>query len=298
MDTLFLFLALWLAANLLHAAWVHGRRLTWERRIRRSSDGLLADAAAFSVGEGPVALLLIHGFADTPRVWARMAERLAATGAFRCRALRLPGSALPWPRAKRQSLAQWRQAVDEEIDRLRADSGAVWLVGHSLGGALALDAALRRASSVSGVAVLAPLIEVSRRRSPLLSARTWFRLASVALCLSPAFESCFSADGVAVDDPSFTYTRDRFIPFCVYRGLFELIAANRGAAPRLRCPLFAAVSESDAVVDSHAARRWLEASPPPKRLRMLADVGHVLPLETGWQSLADDLADFIRRQPE
>ena len=162
-----------------------------------------------------------------------------------------------------------------------------------MGAALALDAALRRPATTAGVAALAPLIEVSNRRSPLLPPAVWFRLATIALCLSPNFESCFSSEGVAVDDPSFTYTRDRFIPFSVYRGLFELIRSNRKRAEQLACPLFAATAEYDKVVDSPAALRWFSACRSPIRLRSLAQIGHVIPLEIGWQLLTDDLAGFI-----
>jgi alpha-beta hydrolase superfamily lysophospholipase len=292
----FIFLA-WLGINALHASWVETRRFFWEKRVTRDVNGLLPDAAAFTVGSGPVALLLIHGFADTPRIWKRMAERLAATGTFTCRALRLPGSAEPAPQAKRQSLEHWRQAVDEEIDALRAAHASVWVVGHSMGAALALDAALRTPDKLGGVATFAPLIEVSRRRSPLLPPGVWFRIARVALGLSPTFESCFSADGVAVDDPTVTYTRDRFIPFSVYVGLFQLIRSNRSQAPRLTRPVFAVAAERDSVIDTPAALRWLAACPGRKEVRTLADIGHVIPLEIGWQSLTDDLAAFIRECP-
>jgi alpha-beta hydrolase superfamily lysophospholipase len=256
----------------------------------------LPDAGEFTAGSGPVAILLIHGFADTPRIWRRLADRLADSGTFTCQAMRLPGCAEPAAQAKNQSLARWRSAVDREIDRLHAAHRRVWVIGHSLGGALALDAALRRPRSVCGVAALAPLIDVSRRRSPVLPAAVWFRLATVALALSPTFESCFSATGAAVDDPSFAYAKDRFIPFCVYRGLFELIRSNRGRAGALACPVFAATAERDSVVDTPAALRWLSACPGAKRIRAFADLGHVLPLEQGWQALADDLAAFIREQ--
>ena len=298
MHTLLTLLGLWLAANLLHTAWLQTRRYCWERRIARDADGLLPRAAAFSAGEGPTALLLIHGFADTPRIWKRMADRLAASGTVTSRAMRLPGSGETATQARHQSLALWRQAVDEELDRLCATHSTVWIAGHSMGGALALDAALRRPEAVAGVAVFAPMIEVSRRRSPLLAPAVWFRLASWTLFLSPTFESCFSADGVAADDPSFTYARDRFIPFCVYRGLFELICANRSRAACLACPVFAVTSGRDSVVDTPAALRWLSCCKGPKRLRTLTDIGHVIPLENGWQSLADNLVDFIREQAQ
>jgi alpha-beta hydrolase superfamily lysophospholipase len=293
--TLILF-GFWLAANLVHYAWVRIRRACWERRVSRDADELLPQAAPFAIGTGPIALLMIHGFADTPRLWQRMADRLATKGTFTCRAMLLPGSAQPLARAKHQSLPLWRQAIDDELDRLHATHPAVWVVGHSLGGALALDAALRHPQTVAGAAVLAPMIAVSRKRSPLFPPAVWFGLASVLLCLSPTFESCFSADNTAADDPSFVYTKDRFIPFCVYRGLFQLIRANRDQAVHLTCPVFAATAELDSVVDTPATHRWFARCSSPKRIRAIPEIRHVIPLENGWQVITDDLADFIVAQ--
>jgi len=293
--TLIILFLLWLATNAAHTAWVETRRFFWESRLTRRPDGLLPDAAAFRVGDGPLAVLFIHGFADTPRVWQRMAKRLAAKGPFACHAMRLAGSAEPAARAKKQSLRIWRAQVADEIARLRETHPAVWLAGHSMGGALVLDAALRHPDPVAGVAVFAPLIDVSRKQSPLLPPDVWFRIARIALCLSPTFESPFSADGVASDDPSFTYKRDRFIPFCVYLSLFELIRSNRAQAGRLQKPVFAVTSGRDSVVDTAAALRWLAGCPGPKEIRNLPDAGHVIPLEPGWESLTDDLAAFIQK---
>ena len=293
MTSLFTIVLAWLGLNLLHSAWVESRRYFWEKRIRREADGLLPGSASYTVGSGPVAILFIHGFADTPMIWKRMAERLATTGRFTCRAMRLPGSAVPPLQAKHQTLGLWRQAIDDEIARLRATHPTVWIIGHSMGAALALDAALRTPDAVNGVTALAPMIEVSHRRSPLLPPGVWFRIARIALSLSPTFESCFNATGVAVDDPGFTYTRDRFIPFCVYRSLFQLIRSNRDQASRLTQPVFAVTAERDSVIDTPSAQRWLTACPVPKEVRALTDIGHVIPLEIGWQVLTDDIAAFI-----
>ena len=81
--------AVWLATNLLHGLWVGLRRRAWEKRAHRGPSGLLPDAAAYRIGNGPVALLFIHGFADSPCIWRRMTRRLAEGERFTCRAMRL-----------------------------------------------------------------------------------------------------------------------------------------------------------------------------------------------------------------
>ncbi len=293
MITAAILIALWLTLNLIHGIWVGSRRLLWEKHIHRAANGLLPDADAYRIGNGPIALLFIHGFADTPCIWRRITQHLAAKESFTCRAMCLPGSAEPAHFAKRQSLMRWRTGIADEIVRLHETHAHVWLVGHSMGGALALDAARRNPEMVDGVIALAPMIDVSRKRCPLLPARFWFRLARIALSLSPTFESCFSAEGAAVDDPTFTYTRDRFIPFPVYGGLFALIDANRNQAARFNRPLFLVTSGRDSVVDSSAALRWGKACKIPKEIREWPDVDHVIPLEIGWQKLFDDVAAFV-----
>ena len=285
--------AVWLVMNLLHGLWVGLRRRAWEKRAHRGPSGLLPDAAAYRIGNGPVALLFIHGFADTPCIWRRITRRLAEGERFTCRAMRLPGSAEPVAFARCQSLALWRTQVADELVRLRETHDAVWVVGHSLGGALALDAAVRLPGMVDGVAVLAPLIDVARARSPLLPPRVWFALARVALCLSPIFESPFASQGVAEDDPAFTFARDRFIPFCVYRALFRLIRDNHLCAARLACPILAVTAAQDSVVDTAAAQRWLAACKGPSSVRDLSGTGHVIPLCAEWRRLTDDMAAFI-----
>jgi pimeloyl-ACP methyl ester carboxylesterase len=94
------------------------------------------------------------------------------------------------------------------------------------------------------------------------------------------------------DDPAFTYIRDRFISFQVYRNLFSLIHANKHRASNLTIPVFAALSRFDHVVDSKAARQWLENVPSTRVVRW-TETGHAIHLGIGWQALTDDIIAFI-----
>lgn len=295
MRTLLALLAAWLAANLLHALWIGMRWRHWERRVRRDAAGVAEGAGAYTVGGGPVAILWVHGFADTPQTFRRLAERVAAAGGCTCRVMRLPGAAEPLGVAACQTQATWLSAVAEELAALRRTHARVWLLGHSLGGTLALATALRAPAAVGGLILLAPLIAVSRRRSPFLPPRVWFALARLTFILSRTFESCFDVNAVAADDPGFFYHRDRFIPFATYRNLFALTAALAPRAAELRVPVFAALAAEDRVVDTPAARRWLDGVQAPKIVRILPGVAHALPLEAGWQALADEIAAFVAR---
>ncbi len=293
MRALLAILALWLFANLLHGLWVALRRRQWEMRVVRNAQGLLADAVARTLGDGEIGVLMIHGFADTPAVWQRMMGALATTGRYTCRAMRLPGAAEPASMARRQSLALWRAEVEAELLALRAKCKGVWIAGHSLGGALAIDAALRHPEIVDGLALFAPLVAVSRKRSPLLPPHLWFGLARVLLCLSPVFESPFAPTSTALDDPTFTCQRDRFIPFGVYRGLFALISENRFKAALIQCPIFAAVAGRDSVVDSRATLAWLAGCHSRKCIHELPECSHVVLMEPGWQQFCGDWQAFI-----
>jgi carboxylesterase len=293
MKTLLQLLAVWFVADATHFLWIAIRARRWERKIRRDASGIREGALAYTCGAGPVAVLWVHGFADTPATFQRMVSRLAASGPFTCRAMRLPGAGETTEQTAKITLADWRAAVSREITDLRRDHAQVWLIGHSLGGALVLDAALQSPSEVAGVVALAPLIQVSRRRSPILPPHVWFRLANASFPFSKTFESCFKVNAVAADDINFTYIRDRFIPFATYRNLFALIKELQPRAAEMRVPVLALLAAEDRVVDTPAAQNWLAGVTSPKQVRLLPDVAHELPLETGWEKLTDEIAAFI-----
>lgn len=284
-------IALWLVGDALYA-----------RRIRvraRAPDAPRAATEPFTLNPaGTPALLLIHGFADGPSVFAQIAPPLAQAG-FAVRALHLSGSGIPPAQMAGIRLADWRADVDREIAALREANPArpTWLVGHSLGGALAYDAALRPQNSIAGLVLLAPLVEVSRARSPLLAPRQWFELFDRLLVFTDTIESRLPKD---LRDPEAraAYHTDRYVHRDVYRALFDATDAVRPRAAEWHGPLLVAISSSDQIVDSAATKFFFSATnAAPANLAEFHAAGHVLPLDYGHDKLAQKIIRFILDAP-
>ena len=104
-----------------------------------SIDGLRLHYQA--VGDGP-GVLLIHGWASSWRMWARSMIRLAQAG-YRALAVDLIGfAASDKPGNDWYSLERFTRTLTDFSDRVGLDRPA--LVGHSMGGTIALDMATRR----------------------------------------------------------------------------------------------------------------------------------------------------------
>lgn len=283
--------ALWFAGDAFYA-----------RRIRARANAPGAPRAStepFALNPaGSPALLLIHGFADGPSVFAKIAPPLAEAG-FAVRALHLTGSGVPPAEMQGTTLEIWRADIDREIAALRAAKSdrPVWLVGHSLGGTLAFDAALRPANHIAGLVLLAPLVEVSAARSPLLPPRQWFNLFDRFLLFTDTVESRLPKD---LHDPEAraTYRTDKYVHRDVYRALFDAADSVRPRAADWRGPLLAVISSSDQIVNSAATKFFFAATnATPAKLSEQYSAGHVIPLDHGHDKVAGKIARFIRDIP-
>lgn len=284
---------LWVSGDFLYSRLAAFRLRGWEARVERDPDGLRAGCREFTVGRGPCALLMIHGFGDTPSLFAPLAHALAGQ-AFTCRAMRLPGAGMPPAESARAGHADWVRAVADEIEALRREHRTLWVVGHSLGCTLAIEHLLAHPHDVDGLVLLAPLIGVSGRRSPVFPARTWFGIAGRFLRFTRMLEVIFPIDGHTKEARAYRL-HDRFIPWSTYVGTFEAIANVEGMAGRVTKPLLMVLSPRDRVIDSRVAARYFEAcAAQPKRLIRAERSGHVIPIDGDMPAVADAMRDFIR----
>ena len=100
-----------------------------------------------------VPLLLIHGFAADSQSWAPL-ERLLDASRPLIR-IDLPGHGHS-PRRPVRSFADLARLITDAFDEATRESGPVHLLGHSLGGALALSLADIRARRLSSLSLIAP----------------------------------------------------------------------------------------------------------------------------------------------
>jgi pimeloyl-ACP methyl ester carboxylesterase len=115
-----------------------------------SVDGI--DVAFTDVGQGPRTLVLIHGLASYMPVWTRNLDELQREA--RVVAIDLPGYGKSSKANYEYSMAFYARVVDKLIDTLHLQH--VVLVGHSMGGQIAMTHALRHPGRAEALVLLAP----------------------------------------------------------------------------------------------------------------------------------------------
>ena len=106
------------------------------------------------------AVLLVHGFNGSPNNFNDLPDRLAAAG-WRVRAMLLPGHGTTPYAFEQTTPDDLRAAVTATLRELRREHDAVALLGHSMGGALAVLAAAEEPPDA--LLLVAPFFRVTHR---------------------------------------------------------------------------------------------------------------------------------------
>lgn len=288
----FLPLMIYYGGGFAYSLVVDRRAAAWEKTIGRNVDGVRLDSMDYTVGIGDPVLLMVHGFGDSPVVYTEMSAELAHRG-FTCRAIRLPGFAELPQAFSEMTWHNWVDRIRDEVQVLGMDGRPVWLVSHSLGGTATLKYAIDYAD-IEGVISMAPLIEVSNQRSPLLPPRTWFNFLTTSLPFITIVENPFPRD-LHRTPPDWDPGHDRFFSVNVFDELFELMDEVRSGAPEISCPVLLILSPPDAVVDPTAATAFLDrTSADPAEIIMARKSGHVIPMDQEWTDVCYWIEDFVR----
>lgn len=120
---------------------------------------------AFSLPGGDTAVLLIHGFSAGPEQMRTCAEFMAQRG-YTVRALHLPGHGGTMKELEDGgSWDRWLSEARKETLGLMEEHKKVIVMGHSMGGALAL--LMAEELPVDAVIAVAPAVKIANRWAPL-----------------------------------------------------------------------------------------------------------------------------------
>lgn len=259
------------------------QRFRW--RFPAGPDGVVigAEARTYTARSGR-ALLLVHGYNDSPASVDEVARRLHARGWT----VRLP--LLPGHGRSLQAWDDWRadeavNLVREEYAALRMQYSTVVIGGLSMGGALACW--LGAEAGVDGVLLFAPMLFVPRSMQVAVStARMW---GLVTRYIS-------GGGGRSIWDPE-AQLRAVSYGCSTRRSLEALETIAQGAIPRLgfvKAPVLVCQSREDNRLPEDQSRHaYARIGSADKSSHWVSGAGHVLTMDYGWPALAEYVADWL-----
>lgn len=264
------------------------RESRFRRRFPAGADGVVLGAAARTyAAEGSRALLLIHGYNDSPQSLDGIAQRVHAAG-WTVRLPLLPGHGRSLEAFDSWTAEEVINAVREEYATLRQRYATIVVGGLSMGGALACWLAAEAA--VDGVVLYAPMLFVPRPMEVGVStARLWSLVTRFA----------GGGGGRSVHDAT---AARALIAYggSSRRSLEALEKVAKGAIMRLgfvSAPVLMVQSEEDnRLPRDQSFRAFTRLGSKDRTLEWTRGAGHVLTVDTGWEAVADRTVRWLEER--
>lgn len=246
----------------------------WSDSVPRNPDtGIMIGAESILIGpeDAPNAVLLVHGFTGGSNNFNEMPQRLAGAG-YRVHAMRLAGHGTSPRDFAQTSGAQLVESVLDEIRILKQKHERVFVVGHSMGGALSTIAASKE--DIDGLIVAAPYYGVTYRWYYILPPEIWTKLTWRAVKWVYKSDHFIRVKRREATSEIFSY---RWIPSHGSKTLSELGKEARDPKTQaaIDCPVFVILARDDSAADpQRAAQAFQTFSSPQKELLELDNSDH------------------------
>lgn len=229
---------------------------------------------------GPVACLVLHGFAGSPAEVRPVIEGLAAQG-ITVSAPVLPGHGTSPEDLRQTRFHHWVRAAEAELAALQERFGRVHVVGFSMGGLIALYLAAHH--QVASVTTLAVPMKLNDWRQILVPLGKY---------LMPYYESKIRNPEIAAQLES-NYER---MPTEAIHSLIRLARLVRRDLPRVTAPVQALQGERDKWIASESATYLMaHIASPEKRMEMLPGRNHFIALERGRDQVCQAVLSWIEQ---
>lgn len=207
-------------------------------------------------------VLLIHGLLGSPFTMRDVGASLQENGFF-SRAILLPGHGTKPEDLLSISYRDWIETVKYGIASLRESVDQLFIIGYSLGAALAIQHALEtdaiKEQTIDGLILIAPAIDI--KVPP-----------AVIKCWQKTINKITSHEKWIYKDNERDYARYISLP---YHPVYELIKLlqiiNHKKAKNLSCPLFMIITQQDETVSAKNAYQWFLSLNHPKNKLLVYD---------------------------
>ncbi len=243
---------------------------------------IMPGCESFSAQQGPLGVLVLHGFTGNPASMRSLAERIAASG-YSVELPRLPGHGTSIEDMLTTDWADWSGAAVAAYDALREHCERVGVVGLSMGGGLAAHVAEVR-HDVAACVLINPLVkppvqEMVDGLNALLDA---------GLTTIDSIGSDIKMEGSV--EASYDAT-----PLACAASLFEAMKTVNAQLPAITAPILLLSSREDHVVTSDNGDDVVEKVSGPVERLWLEDSYHVATMDNDKEVVESATIAFFDR---
>ena len=239
----------------------------------------------FLPAESENGVLLLHGFTGLPAELRPLGDYLHARG-FSVLAVRLTGHATVPEDLARQTKEDWVDSVRDGYALLSGAAKNISVVGHSMGGLLALLLAAEK--KIARVVTLAAAIEINPE---------------IGIDLLPPREKCvgvyYPKARRHIHDAGIPATVNktyRLMPLVAIHELLTTIEETKAKLPAVTAPTLIVQSIADLTVKPASAEYIFDnLGSAEKELYWLEKSGHLLPLDCEREQVFAKTADFLAK---
>lgn len=255
-------------------------------REQTMSDAVHAWSSPGTGDAGRTGVAVIHGFTGNPHATRPLGEDLAANG-WRVEVPRLPGHGTTVKDMAGTRYEDWRGEVMRVARQLRTDCDTVVLVGHSMGGTLALDITSSLPTLVDGVvSINAQILDPDQPLAKVAPLLQW---------ISPPVPRALAglpANDIKRSGPQeLAYDR---VPAKAAQSLIRNLPRVRAQLPTITVPALVAWSTVDHTVAPQNSATIAATLSGDVQTLELQDSYHVAMLDNDAELLTQRIADFIR----
>lgn len=198
-------------------------------------------AEPFSLGDGPIGVLMVHGFTGSPASMRPIGEWLASHGVA-VEGVRLPGHGTGLEDLRDRRWTEWVDEALRGVQRLRRRSRTVVAFGQSMGASVVLQSVASRPQDVDGVALSNPYV---------------FDARLVLVPIARPFLSTWKGVANDIAEPGVRENADDRMPVPAMAEMAALMRRARAALPSISHPLIVFRSGTDHVIPRRNASKVL-----------------------------------------